>query len=399
MQAVEQWGEPEDSLGGRSTATNPQPTDLLLNAFNSFNEISAALQSAYGELQSRVERLSDELEQSNYYLASVLQSLPCGVLVVNEDGQVTTFNEAVKTLFETPELKAPFPVAELLGRASFSERAEWLVEGGRRETEIVLEAESERVLHCSWSAMRDGERVLVIQDLTRVRQLENQMRRAERIAAMGEMAMEVAHEIRNPLGALELFASLLGEDDLTAEERRRYVGNMQVGIRSLNTVLTNMLCFRKNSQARRESVRMDELLGSVARLMEPLLHQRGVVVEEDYQDRTAVPADGEMVRQIFTNLVTNAMQVLSEGGHIRLRTRAAEDVLCVEVEDTGPGIPDEFLQTIFDAGFSKREGGNGLGLAIVHRFMNALGGTIRVFSREGVGTRFVLSFPKESRQS
>lgn len=368
--------------------------ELLLQAFQSFSQVSDALQSAYSELQQRVDKLSEELEQSNYYLESTLQNLPCGVLVVNPDREVTMLNATARSLFGTGTLEPPFPLAGILRQAAFSDRAELIAQDGRCETEIVVGDSPARTLHCSWSEMRDGERVLVVQDISRIRELEERTRQAERVAAMGEMAMEVAHEIRNPLGALELFAALLAEEDLSPEDRGRYLCSIQIGIRSLNTVLTNMLCFRKGPLPRLQEVGLGKVLAQVADLMAPLLEQRGIRLEEAYAKRDTVMADPEMVRQIATNLVTNAMQALPDGGILRLRSRQQGEMVEMEVEDTGVGIPKEYVEAIFQAGFSRSHGGAGLGLSIVDRFMAALGGTIRVESREGQGTRFVLAFPR-----
>ncbi len=379
-----------------SEAGTPRQVELLLQAFRSFAEVSDALQTAYGELQSRVERLSRELEQSNYYLESTLQSLPCGVLVVNPQREVTLLNPAARSLFSAEQWEPPFPLARILQQAAFSDRAEWMARDGSRETEILVGGPPPRTLHCSWSEMRDGERVLVVQDVTRLRELEKRMVQAERIAAMGEMALEVAHEIRNPLGALELFATLLAEDGLSAEERARYLGHMQLGIRSLNTVLTNMLCFRRSPVPQFQPVSLGRILAEVGALMGPLLEQRAIRLEQQYAPADVVPADPEMVRQICTNLMTNAMQALPEGGVVSLRSVDRGPHVELEVRDNGPGIPEEYREAIFEAGFSRSHGGTGLGLSIVNRFMEALGGTIRVESEPGQGTSFILSFPRGS---
>ena len=264
--------------------------ELLLNAFHSFNEVSGALQTAYQDLQDRVHNLSEELEQRNYFLSTVLQSLPCGVLVVNPGGDVTTLNRAARELFEIPEIETPFALASILEGAAFSDRADMLMEEGGSSTEITLIGAEERTLHCSWAALRDGERVLVVQDLSPVRRLEKQMREAERLAAMGEMALEVAHEIRNPLGALELFASLLEEEDLATEVRAGYLANIRIGIRSLNTVLNNMLCIRRTPEPKLGWTRLGEAVGSTAEFMRPLLEQRGIPLEVLTRGRNAASA-------------------------------------------------------------------------------------------------------------
>ena len=381
-------------------STEPSPanqTELLLHAFESFNEVSNALRSAYHDLQSRVEWLSRELDQSSYYLRTLLESLPCGVLVVNEAGNVTMMNGAARGLFSISAVELPVSLAAVLERASFSERAGMLRDEGDSVTEITLPDDPEKTLHCSWSGLRDGERVLVVQDLTRLRTLERRIRETERLAAMGEMALEVAHEIRNPLGALELFVSLLAEDDLEPEERARFAANVQIGIRSLNTVVTNMLCVRKSPVPTFEELRVEEVVEEVVGFMRPLLLQRGIEVALDLQPVGDLSLDREMMRQVFTNLLTNAMQALPEGGRIAVRTFEKDESVCVEIEDNGCGIPKHYQGLIFDSGFTTSRGGTGLGLAIVRRFLDALGGDISVDGDEGSGTRFTLTFPGMKR--
>ncbi|MEJ2082826.1 MAG: PAS domain-containing protein [Acidobacteriota bacterium] len=118
-------------MSAAGTATNQ--AELLLNAFHSFNEVSSALQSAYQDLQDRVRNLSEQLEQRNYFLTTVLESLPCGVLVVDRSARVTTLNEAARRLFDIPDLETPFGLASILGNATFSDRADMLMqEGGSR---------------------------------------------------------------------------------------------------------------------------------------------------------------------------------------------------------------------------------------------------------------------------
>ncbi len=371
--------------------------ELLLNAFHSFNEVSGALQTAYQDLQDRVHNLSEELEQRNYFLSTVLQSLPCGVLVVNPGGDVTTLNRAARELFEIPEIETPFALASILEGAAFSDRADMLMEEGGSSTEITLIGAEERTLHCSWAALRDGERVLVVQDLSPVRRLEKQMREAERLAAMGEMALEVAHEIRNPLGALELFASLLEEEDLATEVRAGYLANIRIGIRSLNTVLNNMLCIRRTPEPKLGWTRLGEAVGSTAEFMRPLLEQRGIPLEVLLGDETQLLLDEQLIQQVVTNLLTNAVQALPEGGSVSVRTIETPEHVIAEIADTGVGIPPKYQRLIFDSGFSMSKGGSGLGLAIVRRLVDQLGGSIDLESEEGRGTRFYLKFPRTPR--
>jgi len=367
--------------------------DLLLQAFSSFNEISGSLEAAYRDLASRVEELSAELERSNYYLTSLLENLPCGVLVVNADHWVTLINQTACRLFQLNEAELPFRIETLLAEASFSDRAEMLAAAADSATEIHLSGNPPRTLLCCWSVLRGAERILVVQDVTALRRLEERIRDAERLAAMGEVALEVAHEIRNPLGALELFASLLTEEGLTLEERRQYAENIRIGIRSLNTVVNNMLCLRRTPRVEVRRVRLGSILEETGELMRPLLQQRRIVLTGRFHDSREVSTDPELLRQIFTNLLTNAVQALAEGGHIELNTWDEPGRVIAEVADDGVGIPQQFRKLVFDSGFSLAKGGTGLGLAIVKRLVDALGAEIELDSEEGRGTSFRLVFP------
>jgi len=367
-------------------------SNLLLEAFSSFTEASASLERAYCELLEKVEFLSGQLEQSHYYLNTVLQSLPCGVLVINENKDVTALNRTALELFGLEHCQVPFPLSRLLRDASFSERASSLEQAVADFTEISLSG-SGRTLQCLWSRMRNNERILVVQDVTGVRLLESRIQKAEKIAAQGEMALEVAHEIRNPLGAMELFASLLAEEGVSEQEGRLYLTNLRIGIQSLNTVLTNMLCFARHPEPSKRDVMVGDLIKSTLGFLQPLMDQRKIHLELECRDNIPASLDPDMLRQILNNLVTNALQALPQGGRLRVQSDSDDGSVSLIVRDDGSGIPEVEVGRIFDSGFTTSEKGHGLGLAIVKRFVEAQGGSIKVESGENWGTQFLLTFP------
>src|SRR5690606_22327795 len=194
---------------------------------------------------------------------------------------------------------------------------------------------------------------------------------------------ELAHEIRNPLGALELFASLLNADDLSREDRARYLSNIQIGVRSLNTVLTNMLTFSRSSSDDRQVVSPQEIIVEIVEFMDPLLKQGGIRASCPAEGGCYIEVDREMFRQVLTNLVTSALRALPAGGSLNLHTFRGEESVHLRIRDDGIGIPEKYHNVIFDAGFTTNSDGNGLGLAIVSRFMESHGGKISVKSRPG----------------
>ena len=370
---------------------------LLQAAFSSFTQASGVLEQSYSELLDKVRLLSGELEQTNYYLSSVLDSLPCGVVVLGIDGSVSAVNPTARRLLSLSTASTPCNLEALLTASCHENklRAFFLSEAEPGELSLEPDEGESSLLTCAWSAMRNRERVVVIQDVTEVRRLQDQMREKERLAAMGEMAVELAHEIRNPLSSLELFASLLREDDASAQERGGYLDNLQIGIRSLNTILSNMLCFSKNPVPSREPIVISDLLAEVFSFLGPLLERRQIEVVWDKADCGTLELDPEMMHQVFTNLALNALQALPEGGRIYLRTFEARDGVTVSICDNGLGIPKPFQEDIFEPQFSTNRNGNGLGMAIVQRLVQAHGGRIAVESKEGWGTCFTIVFPPE----
>ncbi len=358
----------------------------LVEAFASFSQVSSSLEETFQTLQSRVRQLSRELEQTNDYLVGVLQSLPCGIVVVEESSRVTTMNQTAARLLGLRTLPLPRELQSLLSDPDRLPILSEALAGDSGASELSLE--EGKTLTLSRSRMRGSGVVVVIQDVTRIRRLEEAMRRSEALAAMGEMAVEIAHEIRNPLAGLELFASLVGRPGLRREERRRYADNIRIGVRSLNNVVSNMLSFSKEWDLCPVPTRVDELLEEILCFMSPLLEQREIEVVRRFRSVCNVDLDRQVMGQAFTNLVSNALRALPRRGRLTLETEDEGGEVKVLIRDNGIGIPEPHRKRIFDPRFTTHPDGTGLGLAIVNRAVQAHGAEIRVVSREGRGAEF-----------
>ncbi|HSR52411.1 MAG TPA: ATP-binding protein [Acidobacteriota bacterium] len=402
-----------NELRAKALAENgPQErdTEKLRQAFDSFAEISSSLEKAYSELQGKVRRLSRRLEETNDYLETVLHSLPCGVMVLDRQERIKTLNPQARRLLgiskqalgQAPEgapstslgpRPAPPSLDDLIESVPSGEAfASLFDEDPPRE--ITLSRPSTRHLACAFSSTKRGERLLVLQDITELRRLQEKMRHQERLAAMGEMAFEVAHEIRNPLTGLGLFASLLREEDLSAEERNRFVDNIEISIRTLDVTLTNMLCFSRRSQPDKRPLDLASLLQSTLEFMSPVAQERGIEVRTCFESRALVGADQEMMRQVFMNLVLNALQAQTEGGLLEAATQEQDGRLQVHIRDSGPGYRQNGAQ-IFEPRFATDEKGRGLGLGVVRKVVEAHGGEVRLHSEQEGGSQFTLIFPLE----
>lgn len=219
--------------------------------------------------------------------------------------------------------------------------------------------------------------------------------RGRRLAAMGEMAARVAHEIRNPLGSMSIFAAILERELVADPEKQRLANHITTGIKSLDNLLSNMLLFARGPEAKARSVDMRTVIEDCLQLVAGR-GVSGVSVKAEFCGQTSIMADQVLLRQLFSNLMINAIDAMGEGGTLKVRTRmvhADRSYMEIKVSDTGRGITEEHIDRIFDPFFTTKDRGTGLGLAIVSAVVNAHGGFIDVASKPGEGTVFTIGLP------
>jgi signal transduction histidine kinase len=384
-------------------------TKLLLEAFEMFTHASSSLESAFSQLQSRAQRLTEELENKNIelekslhekeeaqnYLRTILERLPCGVLVLNEKGELALCNPMAAEVLGKKQ-KGQLSLSSGM-RNSFASAV------GKTELEFPLASGTKkRFLATSGAPLTDAVgrqtgTLHIIRDITEMKALQEKNKRIERLSAMGEMAVELAHEIRNPLGSIELFASLLVKE-LTGDSMR-WAENIRIGIRSLNNIVSNMLHFANPISPAFSEVNIHEVVQETLKFTDPIMSQRQVHVEKNFTAANPViMADRELIRQMMLNLVLNAMNAMPEKGSLIIGTRNIQQKkshcqnLELQIQDTGIGIPEQNLKRIFDPFFTTNKNGTGLGLSVVHQIVERHSGTIRVFSEVNRGTTFTIAF-------
>ena len=225
--------------------------------------------------------------------------------------------------------------------------------------------------------------------------LQQEHERLRRRQALAELSATLAHEIRNPLGSLELFAGLLAESELDSE-KRGWVEHLQAGLRTLAATVNNVLQFHSQPALGLAPTDLGQLLRSLAQFLRPLAQRARVHLEIlPAPDGMVVAADRHRLEQVLLNLALNSLHFMPSGGVLRIagRPMAGEHKICIEVADTGPGIAAENLQRIFQPGFTTRTGSPGLGLAVCKTIMGQHGGSIHASSRPGRGSTFILEFP------
>jgi signal transduction histidine kinase len=372
----------------------------LNEAFHSFTQASKSLESHYAKLSERVDYLTQELEEKNDqlnhailevreskdYLQAVLQSISEAIIVLDQDEKISMINRASEELFSIVSERAAAMRLEDLNYHINDSLSGTKLTVNERTYDVIL----------SRSTVLDPEGkirgfVILIKDITRIKELERQQERNQRLIAMGEMAAKIVHEIRSPLCSIELFSNML-TDDLEGTAHSDMARGISTGIKSLNNILTNMLFFAKSQKPALKDIRLDLAIEDSIAMLTPLIEVRGVKIMRSLS-KEVVSGDTELLKQVFMNILMNAVQAMPEGGEIEISMASNDEYVSAFIVDEGEGIRPENVEKIFDPFFSTKDTGTGLGLAIAHKIMQCHDGLIRACRNDDKGSTFNLSFP------
>jgi signal transduction histidine kinase len=343
---------------------HPDPRQLL-EAFEAFTAASEHLQTRYEALQVQLGQLQGELQ-------TVIEAVPFAIWVLAEDGSLRFTNRPLAPEGHFLEGPAPWEAGSPGGQRRFQTAA------GR---ELIFEEERRSAPH--------GGTIVTLRDVTEAVLRAQQASREDRLAAMGRMAAELAHEIRNPLGSLALFSGMLVQDLVEQPGPLELARKMQEGVGRLNSLVGNTLAFSRDLQPKAGAV-------SLRTFWEETL--RSSTLAEAVPWENLIPAqaswwgDPDLLRQVAQNLLQNAIRALEDAPSPRIVLTAVEEHLegqaCwhLTLSDNGCGIPAEALSKVFDPFFSTFGGGTGLGLAVCHRIIVAHGGLLFIESQMGRGT-------------
>ncbi len=245
------------------------------------------------------------------------------------------------------------------------------------------------------------DRTCAKDDPIHMKKLEEQANRAGRLAAMGEMAVKIAHEIRNPLGSIELFASLLQKELEDNVDLKMLCEHICSGVKRINNIISNLLLFIRPEQTPEMQVLdMHDSLTDSLFFAEHLINtNNGIDVVTRFANRPLkIYGDPHLLSQVSLNLILNALQSMPDGGQLTISTGIrndlhGNDLAEIRYADTGCGIPPDNMSKIFDPFFTTKKKGTGLGLAIVHNITKAHGGTIDINSSESQGTECIVGLP------
>lgn len=370
----------------------------LQRAFDVFNQVSHELTQAYAGLQERVQSLTDELAVANgellrqyqekealsERLSLLLDALPAGVVVVDAAGLVSEANPAARKMLGDGLPGRPWQELSA-AMQSVAPPDEFAI----GELRVSL-AES--------SLVSAGGRIILIHDITAAHELKASLERNQRLAAMGEMAASLAHQLRTPLATALLYSSNLAKPDLAEDARARFAEKATEQLRRLERLIQDVLLFARGEHIGREVIPVGELLAEAGQTLEPLCAARAVRFQREGDAGGAIIVGGrKQLVGALLNLLENALQVCDAGGAVSLGVVVADKRVRVSVRDTGPGIAAEQQARIFEPFFTTKGQGTGLGLAIALGVARAHGGTIEVGTHSAGGAEFVMDLPAGTR--
>ncbi len=367
-----------------------------------------------GDLAEKVKQTGKELISKETDLTSlqafnenILQSISSGLLTTDLHGRITSFNRAAGEItgYKSEEVHDKW-VEEILGWKTAASPAENSTKSNTPSRRFDIETSrkdgSRLILGFTISPFKDknGEdkgSIWVFQDLTRTKEMEEEMSRRERLATIGELAAGIAHEIRNPLASISGSMQVLNRDlDMKDEDRHL----MEVALKEterLNSIVTEFLIFARPIQLNPKPCNIFDLLTETISLAKKSRDYRDdIEILTDFHDENMyIIIDQDKIKQVFWNLLINAFQAMPGGGRFRIETRGRASGEGIEIvfEDNGEGIKKEDIGKIFNPFFTTKCSGSGLGLAVVQKIVKEHNGNIEVKSTAGMGSLFTVSLP------
>jgi two-component system nitrogen regulation sensor histidine kinase GlnL len=364
--------------------------------------------------------MNDSPNHVKEYFANVIDSVGDGVIVLDTRRIVTLMNPAAEEITGVSRRQAQgSPFSSIFGEESgLREMVEKTSETGMTISDyenLVLKKGSHITPVSATTSpllLGNGERIgtiLVLRDLTNIRELEEAVRQADRLSTLGTLAAGLAHEIKNPLGGIKGAAQLLERELPQGSDLGEYIKVMLREVGRVNKIVEELLNLTSPRKLKRNRINLNQILGDIIMLQKRVADGKKILIVQNF-DLSIPPflADEGLLTQLFLNLIKNAVEAIfdiGDSGAIKITSRVVSDYsltkkgerpsrfVAVDISDDGPGIKKEQLEHIFTPFFTTKTRGTGLGLAICQKIVTEHRGILKVDSEQGKGTTFTVMLP------
>jgi two-component system sensor histidine kinase PilS (NtrC family) len=366
--------------------------------------VAGGLGERYRATRQELETRHKDLRDLQAFKDLIFQSAGTGLIALDRAHRITAFNRAAEEITGLTVTQATgqgwptqiggaVPLAPIEASIAANPRA-----SVRHETALRRPDGSTVPVRMTFSALRSGEGerlglIIACEDLSAIRAMESRMRQADRLATVGRMAANIAHEIRNPLASLTGAIEVLTSPHTAEDARERLSQIVARESERLNHIIKNFLEYARPAPLSIATFDVAAAAEEVLLLLEHRASPGSLKVMREFAPSVMWPVDGQHFRQVLWNLCLNAVEAMPEGGELRVAAAVRGETLEVVVSDTGEGIAASDISHVFEPFFSTKSEGTGLGLALVHRIVQEHGGEIDVRSSPGLGTTFTLTLP------
>jgi two-component system sensor histidine kinase PilS (NtrC family) len=403
------------------------PLILYIAAFYIVAFLSSTISEELKKKKKELIQKQEDYDQLETFNRTIIQSLDSGLLTIDLNGKINFFNRTAEKILNLDGVGSRdtsiydlFPRINDVIQALHKRKEQEEAVGYRRYETLFTNFEGKKVhLGFSISPLTGPEEALIghtliFQDITRFKEMEEQMKRVDKMAAVGLLAAGMAHEVRNPLASLSGSIQML-KSELVLDKSQQHL--MEIILREserLNALITDFLLFAHPPQTHKKHLEISRLLEETIDLWvhSPAFHDGIRVIHPQPHEDIKAMIDSDQMKQAFWNLLINAAQAMSNGGEIRIQVERGahhlgaktfswafpnrgKEWIKISIADSGGGIPPEEKEKIFEPFFTTKEGGTGLGLSIVHKIIENHNGVIKVESEVGKGSTFTLFIPAE----
>jgi two-component system sensor histidine kinase HydH len=353
-------------------------------------------------LYQKMRLTSSNLADMRIYTQNIIESIPVGILTLDAADQIVSCNRNTEEFFG-------YPLTDMQGKGldnalpdcsiSIKEACESLI---GYETECTGPCGKRTPLRISCSPLLNTHnevigKVLIIQDLSLIKEMEIQLERSRRLAALGKMAAGIAHEIRNPLGTLRGFAQFFGNQLEFSPDGKNYSELMISEIDRLNQTVSGLLQFSRPREPQRQEIAMDTLFEKTVSMMKADISSKNVELQCRKDSGISINADPDLMLQVLMNLLKNSINATPAGGTISLSCRRDNHYVKITISDNGCGMSQEIRERMFDPFYTTTRSGTGLGLAVSHQIVEQHGGVFEVATQLQEGTSITILLPQQGQ--